>query len=383
MNTTSPAKDTGATAMAITPPVHLEFIQTQALLAETGGAEEIESYHRAIFLHHHAAEMEKHRQQALVHEERLTHLGRRLEDTRSKLADVDKLVPVTENGEADVKPTAPWNFWDRTMFVASILGIASLLIFGILNISFNLLESGLVTFVENPIRAYFWAALLPVGALAVKVGWDFLPFGQARSVYLWCCLFLGIVGVLVWVGAYAAVYPSLSKTVAEHIETMSVFDSAPATAASASATGAKWIDVITVASQAIAEIFLSAVLGMHLTTLFNRHRPVRLAGNPLFLQIDEERKSLEEQVARERLSLADARGHQTRLENQLTALLAYAKSMFHKETAMRKDQAEQKQRLLDEISEQLRTKLESVVNISNGRGNHRAELPSLAQSNGK
>lgn len=190
-------------------------------------------------------------------------------------------------------------------------------------------------------------------------------------------------GVLVWVGAYAAVYPSLSKTVAEHIETMSVFDSAPAAAATGGPGGAKWIDVITVASQAIAEIFLSAVLGMHLTTLFNRHRPVRLAGNPMFMQIDEERKSLEENVARERLALAEARGHQTRLENQLTALLAYAKSMFQKETVLRKDQAEQKQRLLDEISEQLRTKLETVINLPNGRSNHRVELPPLAQSNGK
>jgi hypothetical protein len=91
--------------------------------------------------------------------------------------------------------------------------------------------------------------------------------------------------------------------------------------------------VLTVISQATAEIFLSAVLGMYMTTLDTRHRPVRLAGNPLFTQVDQERRLLEEDVALERRALAEARGQQTKLENQLTALLAYAKSMFRKETA--------------------------------------------------
>ena len=93
------------------------------------------------------------------------------------------------------------------MFAAALLGIASLIVFGVLNISFNLLESGLVTFMENPVRAYFWTALLPVGALGVKVGWDFLQNRRIRDMYLWACLALGVGGVLVWVAAYASIYP--------------------------------------------------------------------------------------------------------------------------------------------------------------------------------
>ncbi len=355
----------------ITPAVHLEFIQNQAGLPEEAGLEEIESYHRAVFLHHHAQDLERFQQQARIHEDRLAHLETRLRETHAKLAGTDKLVPARVDGEPDVKPGSPWNLWDRTMFVAGILGIATLLVFGILNISFNLLESGLVTFIENPIRAYFWAALLPVGALGVKVGWDFLQCRRKRDIYLWSCLAAGIGGVLVWVAAYATVYPTLSKTTKDHIESLSVFDDGRSHAAAGS-SGAKWVDIITVSAQATAEIFLSAVLGIYLTMIYAKHRPVRLAGNPMFTQLDEERRTLEETVAAERLALAEAKGSQSRLENQLSALLSYAKSMFQKEVALRRDQSQQKRALLDQISEQLRAQLQTV---ENGVYPDRTQLP--------
>lgn len=355
----APNKDTGAT---ITPAVHLEFIQNQTGLPEDAGIKEVEDYHRALFLHHHAQELERFQQQARTHEERLEHLDARLKGTHAKLGGMEQLIPVDLEGEPDIKPTLPWNRWDRAMFVVAALAIVSLLVFGVLNISFNLLESGLVTFVENPVRAYFWAALLPVGALAVKVGWDFLQSRRLRDAYLWASLVIGIVGVLVWLGAYAAVYPTLSKSTKEHIESLSVFEQGGSSEAGITVGGAKWVDVITVVSQATAEIFLSAVLGMYMTMLYTRHRPVRLAGNPLFTQLDQERRTLEESVEQERMALADARGNQTRLENQLSALLSFARSMFHKEAAQQRDHSRQKRVLLDQISEQLRSQLQHVEN---------------------
>jgi hypothetical protein len=353
----------------IRPAVHLEFIQIQAGLPEAESVEEIEAYHRALFLHHHAADLEKYEQQARVHQDRLTYLENRLQETTAKLARLDALVPVDLDGEADVKPSMPWNGWDAVMFAAAFLGIAGLLLFGVLNISFNLLESGLVTFVENPVRAYFCAALLPVGALAVKVGWDVLRHSRARDIYLWSALITGIIGVFVWVAAYASIYPTLSKSVDEHIESLSVFDqSRPETALTAA--GAEWVDVVTVAAQAVAEIFLSAVLGIYMTMIHAKHRTVRLAGNPLFTQVDEERRSLEADIARERLALGQVKGSRTRLENQLVALLAYAKSMFQKEVALRRDQSEQRQAWLDQLSRHLRTQLETMPNGAPARRTH-------------
>jgi len=375
-------KDSG---QSITPAVHLEFIQNQAGLPDEQGADEVEAYHRALFLHHHAGDLERFQQQARIHSDRLAHIESRLKDAHAKLSGLDRLVPIQLAEGPDVQPTSPWNHWDRAMFAAALLGIIGMLVFGILNISFNLLESGLVTFVEHPIRAYFWAALLPVGALAVKIGWDFLASPRRRGLYLWCCLALGVAGVVVWVAAYASVYPALSKTVSEHIESMSVFDNADAAAQQArgavASTGAKWVDIITVAAQAVAEIFLSAVLGIYMTVVYNRHRPVRLAGNPLFVQLDQERVSLEGEVERERLALAEAQGNQTRLENQLTALVAYAKSMFQKEALLRRDQAHQQRTLLDQISGQLRTQLAAFENgHPGGRGSAAA---ALGNANGK
>lgn len=343
------------------PAVHLEFIQNQAGLPEKEGLEAVDAYHRSVFMHHHAREFERLQQQARVHQDRLAHLEVRAGELNGRLAGQEKLVPVQVAGEPDVKPNAPWNIWDQAMFVAALAGVAALLVFGVLNISFNLLESGLVTFVESPVRAYFWAALLPVGALAVKVGWDFLESRRKREVYLWICLTLGILGVLGWMGAYAMVYPTLSKSTAEQIETLSVFENNSSTEA-ATSSGVKWTDVTIVASQATAEIFLSAVLGIYMTMIYQRHRPVRLAENPLFSQLELERRSIADEIERERLALAEARGGESRLEHQMSALVSYARSLYQREAASRRDQLDQKTKLLDQISEQLRGHLHTINN---------------------
>jgi hypothetical protein len=354
-------KAPASNGQSIVPAVHLEFIQNH--LENPGSApEQIEHYHRALFLHQHAVEWEKHRQVAKTHEEKLSFLQEQLKKVDSGIAERNKLVPVTVNGEEDVKPSAPWNGWDLLMFAASSLGITCLITFGVWNISFNLLESGLVTFRENPLRSYLWAALLPVGALAVKIGWDVLQDRRKRDLYLWSCLSIGMIGVLVWVSAYACVYPTLSKGVSEQIASLTVFDngSSASPGTGLNFAGAKWIDVITVAGQAVAEIFLSAVLGMYLTNLYARHRPVRLAQDPAFAQLTQERRNLEQRIARERLSLGEATGHLVRLENQLAALVAYGKSMFHREAARRQDESQKRQIILAQLSDHLRTHLEAV-----------------------
>jgi hypothetical protein len=210
----------------------------------------------------------------------------------------------------------------------------------------------------------------------VKIGWDFLQERKARNYYLWTCLVMGMLGVFVWVAAYACVYPTLSKGIDEHIAALTVFDN-PSTGSPANPglnfAGAKWIDVITVAGQAVAEIFLSAVMGMYLTSLYARHRPVRLAHDSAFTQLSAERRELESRLARERLQLGEANGNLLRLENQLSALIAYGKSMFHREAAQRQNQSEKRQMILDQLSEHLRGHLETV-----GSGNRLA--PEVSRS---
>ncbi len=131
------------------------------------------------------------------------------------------------------------------------------------------------------------------------------------------------------------------------------------------------MDVITVAGQAVAEIFLSAVLGMYLTSLYSRHRPVRLALDPACVQLDGEVRRLEQTIATERVALGQASGNLMRLENQLTALIAYGKSMFHRETAKRQNQAQKRQIILDQLSEHLRDHLDSAEGrLAGGNNNY-------------
>src|SRR6516165_3925401 len=99
---------------AITPAVHLEFIQNQ-LDNGSASSEEIEKYHRALFLHHHAIEWEKHRQQSKIHEDRLCFLESRLKENQLELSERQKLVPIHLDGQEDTQPTVPWNVWDRFM----------------------------------------------------------------------------------------------------------------------------------------------------------------------------------------------------------------------------------------------------------------------------
>ena len=346
---------------SIEPAVHLEFIQNHLQNPTASGPESIEQYHRSLFLHHHAVEWETYRQQARIHEDRIAFLEDQLKNADLGLSARTRLVPVTVDGQEDTQPSCPWNSWDVLMFAAGCLGIVCLITFGVWNISFNLLESGLITFRDNPVRSYLWAALLPVGAFAVKIGWDFVQDRERRDVYMWTCLWLGMLGVIVWAGAYACVYPTLSKGIGEHIASLTVFDNqSPSSAAGLNFAGAKWIDVITVAGQAVAEIFLSAVMGIYLTTLYARHRPVRLACDPAFAQLSEERKRLDSSIARERLDLGEATGNLLRLENQLSALVAYGASVFHRESAQRQDQAEKRQVILEQLSEHVRSHLDTV-----------------------
>ena len=55
---------------------------------------------------------------------------------------------------------------------------------------------------------------------------------KRRQLYLWICLSLGLLGVLVWAGAYACVYPTLSKGINEHIAALTVFDNQSPTSGS-------------------------------------------------------------------------------------------------------------------------------------------------------
>jgi hypothetical protein len=59
--------------------------------------------------------------------------------------------------------------------------------------------------------------------------------------------------------------------------------------------------------------------------------------------------------------LGEASGHLLRLESQLTALIAYGKSMFHREAAKRQDQAQKRQVILDHLSDHLRQHLETAT----------------------
>ena len=356
----------------ITPPVHLEFIQNH--LENPGdsatAAVEVEQYHRSLFLHHHAVEWEQARQKARTHADRLAFLESRLKETELRLSERPGLVPVVVEGREDSAPSSPWNLWELLMFTVCGIGIVCLIAFGVSNISFNLLESGFITFRENPLRAFLWSALLPVCALAVKVGWDSLRESRTRDIYLWLCLVVGVLGVLVWVAAYASVYPSLSKGINDQIASLTVFD-APSTSGAAprglNFAGAKWIDVVTVAGQAVAEIFLSAVLGMYMTNLYARHRPVRLALDPASAQLDRVRGTLQDGIARERQGLGEANGNIVKLEHQLSAMLAYAKSMFHREAARRQDQVQKRQIILEQLSDHVRNHLDPV-----GTENHPA-----------
>jgi ABC-2 type transport system ATP-binding protein len=86
------------------------------------------------------------------------------------------------------------------------------------------------------------------------------------------------------------------------------------------------------------------------------------------------------EVEAARMGLASARGQETQLENQLAALSSFAKSIYQKETASHREQSQQKEALLDQISHHLRTQLEA---IPNGAAQDRSTTLSLSRPNGK
>ena len=355
---------------SLAPAIHLEFIRSVVESRDPQGAETVDSFHRSLFLHRHGAELARQEQDRRGAEERVAALESQLRSATQHLEAQDKFLAANDQGTPDDLPSMPWNLWSRLMFIASGMAILCLLAFGVFNVSFNLLESGIITFSEHPIRAYLWGALLPVGALAVKIGWDLLESRRARSLYVWLCLALGLAGIGAWATAYASIYPTLSKTTEEQIRSLNVFDS-PEPALS---HGAKTIDMVLVLGQATAEIFLSAVLGIYMSQLYARHRPVSLAMNPSFTPFDEERRSLQVQLQRERSELAGATGAITRLEHELAVFVAYARSLFLREQAALQDRGAQQRRIIEEAAHELRLRLAALDETT--------AAPSVPETNG-
>src|SRR5262245_59625902 len=87
MKTSAPKSN----AESIIPAVHLEFIQNELENPEATSLEQVEDYHRALFLHHHAVEWEKYRQQAKTHEDCLAYLEGQLKSTDAVLGSRTKL----------------------------------------------------------------------------------------------------------------------------------------------------------------------------------------------------------------------------------------------------------------------------------------------------
>src|SRR5437667_11646047 len=127
MKTTTPKSN----PESIVPAVHLEFIQNHLQNPTASGLESVEQYHRSLFLHHHAVEWEKYRQQARTHEDRIAFLEGQLNTTDLGLSARTKLVPVTVDGQEDIKPTSPWHAWDLLMFAGCGVEIGCLIAFGI------------------------------------------------------------------------------------------------------------------------------------------------------------------------------------------------------------------------------------------------------------
>src|SRR5271155_5630225 len=123
------ASSSKAAEVEISPPVHLEFIQNQLDNPDASAvaANEIEHYHRALFLHHHAVEWEQARQKARTHAERLVFLEGRLKETEMRLSERPRLVPAIVDGHEDTAPNCPWNIWELFMFGVCSLGIVCLI----------------------------------------------------------------------------------------------------------------------------------------------------------------------------------------------------------------------------------------------------------------
>ena len=99
----------------LAPSIHLEFIQNQMGQPESASLEEIEAYHRALFLHQHSRELDQCSQDERTHRERLIHLEARLVSAQARMAGMESMLPVSVGGEPDIRPSAPWNHWDLSL----------------------------------------------------------------------------------------------------------------------------------------------------------------------------------------------------------------------------------------------------------------------------
>ena len=352
---------TDPSSLAPQPPIHLEYIRHLADISDDNGEEQITKYHQAMFTHKHGAELEQLAHQVKHSETRLDGLEPEWRRVTEKVNEIDPILPNQGNATKSEEPPQLWNHWDRWMFVMAGIGVVCLVVFGVLNISFNLIESGLVLFGDHPYRAYFWAALLPVGALGIKIGWDLITSRSFKSIYVWCCLVTGFLGVLIWLLSYASIYPSLSMSTAEQLESIQLFTDQETADLTVPFGNVKWVDMALVVSQAIAELFLSALLGIYMTIIYQKHRTIKPSIHPEYLHWDGERLKLERSVFDERKTLATARGRMKELDSQLAVYLAFAKSVYQRELALSQNDSSRKERLLTDLASEVMERLQSIT----------------------
>jgi hypothetical protein len=256
----TPTKYSFATPLAEMPQLDGTFIEAEAGAGDDAGASRVADHHRNLHTMARGGAMftlERIRQKV---EANLSSIGEGIVRLRAQLTKTRQW-----DDTPSAQPAKPWAWWEIGGAVLNGVGALACLFIDVHTYCVNLMESGLRTFREDPVSAYFYGGLalgLPVGLKTLLGRFGHKDGGVCR---LWRGLAIATVALCIaGFVAFALAYPSPGSA-------PSGFGSLVGGAAAHSAESPEVQKVFSVLLMVVTGA-ISALLWHNLTTTLEEHR---------------------------------------------------------------------------------------------------------------
>ncbi|SFO40806.1 hypothetical protein SAMN04488056_105251 [Cohaesibacter marisflavi] len=180
----------------------------------------------------------------------------------------------------------------------------------------NLVGSGVVVFLDNPLLPASMAALAPLCGFAIKSVHGFLRSGWQTRSYIFSLVSAMLVSVCLWIVLYAGSYHGLSPNALSggFLDDASWWD------------GVR--DTIFIIVSLSTEILISAVFALRLTIIAGRYSPDYFRPNQDFIDLEKRESALEKHLLKLEDELDDLIAEHCRLEAELEGYINTALLMF-------------------------------------------------------
>ncbi|TLP43451.1 hypothetical protein FDK21_18035 [Cohaesibacter sp. CAU 1516] len=245
-----------------------------------------------------------------------------LSDVKAKLRETSEKTPSwrgnRDKDDADMVEAEFCEWQSRHKVEVFILGAATSMavVASFITAYTNLIGSGVVVFLDNPLLPASMAALAPLCGFAIKSIHGFLRNGWQTRVYIFSLVSAMLVSVCLWILLYANSYHGLSSSVTGGgiLDETSWWDQVR--------------DTVFIIVSLSTEILIGAVFALRLTIIAGRYSPDYFHTNQDYVDLKKRESALEKRLPKLEDELDEFLAEQGKLEAELAGYINTALLMF-------------------------------------------------------